>query len=1231
MGLGAKIRTRLASFRHSPPAVALAAIALFAVLFGIFSAFDLGDGLLEWIERHEVFELDEALLAGFIVSVLLTAGAAWEMRQRSADLQQSRDLLRTALDSLKDGAALFDKNERLVFWNEGFIRTSPALRDIVAPGVSFTEMITRMMAQGRYLGVDRNWVETRVRQFRALEPVENHMRDPDGKERWAYVHLHRTRDGGTFLIREDITARKQAEAELATVRQRLADAIDSLSDGVALFDKDERLILYNQSYHLAVSRVIGNFRLGMSFEEEIRSLDRKGFYVSARGDDWIARRLRAFRALDPVEYRAQDILGQDLWIKVHHYRTRDGGTLLIREDVTAQKQSDLKVQAGERLLGLFIEHAPAALAMFDREMRYLHVSRRWLTDYGLGERDLRGLSHYDVFPEIPEAWKEAHRRGLAGEVLRMDAESFTRLDGSVQWLKWELRPWFDATGAVGGIILFTEDITARRKAESDLESSRNLLQTALDSVGGGIALFDKDERLVLHNQSLATNLKAFPGALAPGIFFVDFVKTIAAGGGYKDAGPDWIAERIRKFRDLEPVELHRRDPDGTERWHLIHHYRTRDGGTLRIGTEITERKRAEAALAASQQLLQSALDSIAAGVALFDKDERLVMWNGNYVDTRPQLSGYIKAGGSFTDIIRHLVEQDGYVGVDQAWVTERVRRFRALESFEAHMRDPDGGERWALVNHYRTRDGGTFLIRTDITARKRAEAELASAQQRLADAIESISDGIVLFDKDERLALFNRRYAAEVVAIADIFKPGVTFENFVRALAKAGYYGPAKVGDEAWVRERLRRFRALTETEYAVTSDDGEQAWRLVRHFRTADGGTLLALSDITARKRMETELRSSQELLRTALESMNDGVALFDRDERLVLFNEEFVRFPLVMRDVVKIGLSFTEMTEKLFDMGGYIGKNRDWLERRIRCFRSLEPIEITFRDVDGSERWYNFAHHRTRDGGTLMVRKDVTDRVLALGEIEHARGVAEQANEAKTKFLASMSHELRTPLNAILGFAQMIELGIGKMPEAQAREYLGIVLKSGQHLLDLLSNILEFSKFESQGEPRTFIAMSSVDLSRQCVDMVREEAKNRGVTIVNDADAKETEARFVGDPLWVRQILLNLLVNAVKYNRPGGTATVTCARRADGRVRMAVADTGIGIPKEIQDRVFEPFQRLGREAGQIEGAGVGLALSRQLVLRMGGEIGFDSEPGRGSTFWFDLPAVEDEVERVA
>ncbi len=137
-------------------------------------------------------------------------------------------------------------------------------------------------------------------------------------------------------------------------------------------------------------------------------------------------------------------------------------------DISDRKRAQAALQESEQRLRLFIEYAPAALAMFDREMRYLQASRRWRADYGLGGRDLTGLCHYEVFPEVSERWKEVHRRGLAGEVLRSESDRFERADGSVQWIKWEIRPWYEIGGRIGGIVIFAEDITERKRAEEEL-------------------------------------------------------------------------------------------------------------------------------------------------------------------------------------------------------------------------------------------------------------------------------------------------------------------------------------------------------------------------------------------------------------------------------------------------------------------------------------------------------------------------------------------------------------------------------------------------------------------------------------------------------------------------------------------------------------------------------------------------------------------------------------------
>ena len=154
----------------------------------------------------------------------------------------------------------------------------------------------------------------------------------------------------------------------------------------------------------------------------------------------------------------------------------------LRRETAERKNAEERLKESEGRLRLFIEHAPAALAMFDSEMRYLSVSNRWRSDYNLGDRELLGLSHYEVFPEITEKWREAHRKGLDGEVERDAGERFVRIDGSVQWVRWEIRPWFDATGKIGGIIIFAEDITEQKLAEDALRESERRLRSLADSI-----------------------------------------------------------------------------------------------------------------------------------------------------------------------------------------------------------------------------------------------------------------------------------------------------------------------------------------------------------------------------------------------------------------------------------------------------------------------------------------------------------------------------------------------------------------------------------------------------------------------------------------------------------------------------------------------------------------------------------------------------------------------------
>lgn len=253
----------------------------------------------------------------------------------------------------------------------------------------------------------------------------------------------------------------------------------------------------------------------------------------------------------------------------------------------------------------------------------------------------------------------------------------------------------------------------------------------------------------------------------------------------------------------------------------------------------------------------------------------------------------------------------------------------------------------------------------------------------------------------------------------------------------------------------------------------------------------------------------------------------------------------------------------------------------------------------------------------GYLLIGSDNSARKRVESELNQAMAAAEKANRAKTDFLSGMSHELRTPLNAVLGFAQLMESGSPPPTPAQKRN-LDQIQKAGWYLLELINEILDLALIESGKVTLSREPISLVEVMLECRAMIEPQAQKRG--IIMTFPHFEAPCFVSADRTRLKQVLINLLFNAIKYNQPSGTVTVECASRPQGTIRITIRDAGAGLAPDQIVQLFQPFNRLGREAGAEEGTGIGLVVTRKLVELMGGVIGVDSAVGAGSAFWFEL-----------
>jgi len=510
-----------------------------------------------------------------------------------------------------------------------------------------------------------------------------------------------------------------------------------------------------------------------------------------------------------------------------------------------------------------------------------------------------------------------------------------------------------------------------------------------------------------------------------------------------------------------------------------------------------------------------------------------------------------------------------------------------------------------------------------------ARDQATEANRILQATFDHMAQGVTMFDGEHKLVAWNRQFRNLLDLPPKLLDRQTTYEEFIRYLAARGDFGAGSV--EVHLRKRL----AGLDKPYVGERTRSDGTVLEVRRNPVPRGGFVTMYTDITQQKHAQSQIELARNRLSDAIESISDGFALWDNSDRLVTFNAR-CRELLNVPDLLTVGAHFDTLLRGLAQSRARAPETDDdvaWIARQLVIHRggqSAEELQL----ADGS--WLRVAAQRTQEGGIVTTLADISTlkhRELELADLvtrlEIARDQAADANRTKSAFLANMSHELRTPLNAIIGYSEILKEEAADRGLVLFLPDLERIEGAGRHLLSVINDILDLSKIEAG---KMDVYLEDIDLAALIVEV---QSIARPLVVKNnnrlEVICPPDIGRMRSDLTKVKQCLLNLLSNGSKFTA-NGRLTFEVTRLSvptGGAVRFRVSDTGIGMTQAQMAKLFQAFTQADTATTKrFGGTGLGLAITKHFCTVLGGNIGVESEPGRGSTFVITLP---DRTETVA